>query len=147
MEDAGVWQEVLVFLILGVLPWIFVGVGAWLIWSAHRFLAKAEQVKAKVVAVHEQSNTCRSNDHKRVVTTFRPVFAITDQDGEVRQVETFLSSSAYDFAIGMERKIMIDPDEPTMARVPGFMTYAFGGILVAGGLVLGVICMLVLSAL
>ncbi|MEM9141152.1 MAG: DUF3592 domain-containing protein [Pseudomonadota bacterium] len=147
MDDAGIWLKIAVYLALGVLPWAFAGLGAWLIWSAHRFQAKARLVQATVSAVHEQISAPRSNDNTRIITSYRPVFSYTDTNGDVQQVETFLNSTAYNLEPGAEREILVTNEEPGMARLPGLLLYCFGAIFISGGLVFGIICLMALIAL
>ena len=89
MPEGG-WEQLVVWLLLGVLPWIFVVAGSWFLYRAHRFMSGAKRIAGSVKAVH--SSTSRKKDGQ-IVTAYRPVFIFTDADGSHREAETFLTST------------------------------------------------------
>ena len=144
MED-GSWEKLLVMLTLGVLPWVFVGIGGWLIWRTRRFTSRAIRLTGTVTGVHRSSSyNHNTNSHS---TTYQPVFTFTLPDGRQAEGKTFLASGSRNFAPGTTKEILVDPDRPETVRMPGFMLYGFGAIFVAGGAVFGIVCLFALSTI
>lgn len=146
MEDMGFWEKVAIYGMLGVLPWIFVGVGGWLLWSAHRFMGRAVRTTGTVLEVSRHVSTRTSNGSTRTSVTYKPLFEYTDPDGRTQRAETFLSSSSYNFTIGSDHEILIDPDGGSV-RMPGFWVYGFGGIFGGIGLVFAIAGIFALAAM
>ena len=144
MED-GSWEKLVVMLTLGVLPWVFVGVGAFLVWRARRFTARAIRLTGTVIGVHQSSSyNHNTNSHS---TTYQPVFAFTLPDGREAQGKTFLAASGRNFPVGTEKEILVDPDKPDTVRLPGFMLYGFGAIFAVAGLIFAVVSLFALSTI
>ncbi len=134
------WTGLLILVVLRVLPWIFVAVGAWLLFSAWRFLSGAERVRGRVRAV--RTSTARAQSGGGVTTTFRPIFTYTAPDGTEREAETATFSTTFDFAQGAEMDILVNPAEPGTARLPGAGNYALGGALLGIGLLFAIVGLL-----
>ena len=147
MQDAGFWEQAIVYFMMGVFPWIFVIAGIWLVWSAHQFMKNSYRVTGTVIGVHQSTSTSNSNGSRRTVTTYKPVFEYVDAGGLTQKAETFLYSTTYNFAKGEQREILVNPDTPDKARMPGFMIYGFGGIFIAIGSIFGIICIFALRAM
>ena len=146
MDGLGSWEKILIYFMLGILPWIFVAVGGWLLWSARNFMARAIRTRGRVLQVSQQTSTSSSNGTTRRTTTYKPLFEYTDPNGEIRKAETFLASTSYNYAIGSEHEILIDPEGGTV-RIPGFMIYGFGAIFAGIGLLFGIVGIFALSAM
>lgn len=138
MADGG-WEQILIYFMMGVLPWIFVAVGGWLIWQAYQFMGNVSRTMGTVKAVHQSTSTSGSGSDRRVVTTYKPVFEYQDASGLTQQGETFLHSTSYNFAVGEQREILVNPDFPGKVRMPGLMIYGFGALFVAIGLIFGIV--------
>ena len=140
------WETYLIYFMLGVFPWIFVAVGAWMIWSAHKFMQKAVRTRGTVVEVHRKTSTTSRDDSTRTVTTFQPVFEYQGEDGSTKRGLTWMASTSYNYAIGSEHEILVNPDDETV-RVPGFMIYGFGAIFGGIGLVVGIVGIFAIGAM
>lgn len=138
MEDMETWERVMLYATLIGLPWIFIGVGGWLVWSARRFMRRAIRTRGRVLHVTSRVSTSTSNGNTSTSVTYQPKFEYTDADGRTQQAQTFLSSSSYNFAIGSEHDILIDPQGGSV-RMPGFWVYGFGAIFAAFGLIFAVV--------
>lgn len=145
MQEQGFWEQALIFFMLGVLPWIFVGVGGYLIWSAHKFVQRSLKVTGTVVGVHEK--TSYNSDRNTRTTTYQPVFEYTLPDGRVAQGKTFISSTGRNFPVGTQKEILVDPDRPDTVRMPGFLVYGFGAIFLVLGLIFAVAGIFALRAM
>ncbi|MEM6622213.1 MAG: DUF3592 domain-containing protein [Pseudomonadota bacterium] len=117
-------------LLLYGLPWLFVAVGGGLLWRARRFMQVAQRVTGTVIRVGVHRSTGSNSG-----PTYKPVFEFHDPNGYRHEAETFLSASSYNFPIGQQREILVDPSEPTKCRIPGFWVYGFGAIFLVGGLI------------
>ncbi len=145
MEEGSFWEVTLKYFMLGVFPWIFVALGAWLMWSAHKFMRKALRATGTVVAVHEK--TSYSSSSNRRTTTYQPIFEYTLPDGRTVQGKTFLSASGRNWPVGTEKEILVDPDNPETVRIPGFLIYGFGGIFFVMGSLFGIAALFALRSM
>lgn len=146
MDDLGFWEKVLIYGMLGVLPWIFVAAGGWLLWSAHKFMGRAVKAKGTVLTVSRHVSTRTSNGGSRRSVTYKPTFEYTDPAGQTRRAETFLSSSGYNFEIGSQHEILIDPNGGSV-RMPGFWVYGFGALFAVIGLAFAIAGIFALAAM
>ena len=135
MGEMGFWEQTLIYFMLGVFPWIFVAVGAWLLWSAHQFMGRAQRTIGRVLHVTRQVSTSSDNGTS---VSYKPTFEYVDEAGNTRQGETFLASSSYNFDVGTEREILLDP-KTGQIRMPGWLIYGFGAIFAGIGLLFGIV--------
>ncbi len=142
----GGWETYLIYFMLGVLPWLFVAIGGWLLWSAHTFMKKAVPTRGIVVNVKRKISSSSSENSSGPTTTYCPVFEFSTPDGDTRQAETFLYSTSYNFEIGSLHDILVDP-AGGKARMPGFMIYGFGAIFAGIGLLFGIVGIFALGAM
>lgn len=138
MADGG-WEQILIYFMLGVLPWIFVVVGGWFIWDAYKFMGNVSRTIGTVTGVHQSTSTSGSGSDRRLVTTYKPVFEYEDRSGQTQKAETFIYSTSYNFGVGEQREILVNPDRPDKVKMPGLMIYGFGAIFVSIGLVFGIV--------
>lgn len=141
------WEKLLIYFLLGVLPWIFVVAGAWLVWSAHQFMSRAVKVRGTVVNVRTKMSTSSSSNSNRPVTSYQPEFEYVDAGGNKVRGATFLFSTSYNFPVGTEKEILADPENPDKVRMPGAMIYGFGAILAGVGLVFGIVGIFAIQAM
>ena len=132
------WDDLLLGFLMYGLPWSFVAVGGWLTWKAWSFMRHAERVKATVMDVKIQHGSTGTGSSRRHTMTYRPVFAYQDARGTDQRAETFLWSSSYNFDVGTTKEILVDPREPDVCRIPGFMIYGFGALFLLIGLLFGI---------
>ena len=143
--EGGSWEKLVVTLTLGVMPWIFVGIGGWLIWRARAFTRRAIRLTGTVVGVHQSTSYNSSTNSHR--TSYQPVFSFNLPDGRSAQGKTFLSASGRNFPVGTQKEILVDPENPDTVRLPGFMLYGFGAILLVAGLIVAVVSVFALSVI
>ena len=142
------WEQYLIYFMLGVFPWIFVAAGVWLMIRAHRFMKDARRATGRVVAVHQSTSYRSSNSGGgRRVTTYQPVFAYTAPDGSAHEARTAIYSTSYNFPVGSEHEILCNPATPDTVRMPGFWVYGFGGLFAAIGLVFGIVGIFAMQAM
>lgn len=143
MGDGG-WTDILMLFMLRVLPWLFVAVGAWLLFSAWRFLGGAERRHGRVVELHRSTSFRQSSQRtmsSQTVTSYKPVFEYEDDSGTAR-AETPTFSTRQNFPVGTEMDILVNRASPGVARLPGAGNYALGGALFGIGLVFGIVGLL-----
>ena len=139
MADTGFWEQALIYFMMGVMPWIFAGVGAWLLWGAHSFMKGATKTTGTVLSVRRSTSTSGSGADRRTSISYKPTFEYVDGAGRTQRAETFLSSSGYNYRIGEQREILVNPDTPEKVRMPGFMIYGFGAIFASIGVLFGIL--------
>ncbi|MEM7746289.1 MAG: DUF3592 domain-containing protein [Pseudomonadota bacterium] len=132
--ESGLW---LLFLILGLFPWILTGLGLWLVWTAWQFSQRALSVTARVVALNEERIPPRRPSGKETVLR-RPVFEYVAPDGSALRAEAFAPSPGYKLVVGARARIWVDPDLPEIARINSMAIYAPGLLLIGFGLITGV---------
>ena len=145
MDDSSSWEHWLTIFMLGVLPWIFVAVGAGLIWKAHSFMKSAIRLTGTVTGVYE--STSYNSDRNTYVTTYQPVFEFTLPDGRVAEGKTFISGTGRNFPVGTQKEVLVDPENTGTVRLPGFLIYGFGAIFLGIGLVFAVVGIFALRAM
>ena len=142
MGEDGTWIHLLTLLLLRVLSWIIAAVGAWMLYSTWKFLAAAEKRTGKVVEVHKSISINRSPRRGRsgpAVITYRPVFEYPGEGGAFERAETATYSTRFDFAVGSEHEILINPAAPGKAWMPGAGNYLIGAVLLGIGLIFGIL--------
>ena len=140
-------EQTIMIIVLGVLPWIFAAAGGYFLYSAYSFMKSAVRTTGRVTNVHQQTSTSSSGNSNRVVTTYKPVFEYVDKAGNTQSAETFLYSTSYNFDIGSQHEILINPEMPELARMPGIMVYGFGVLFLALGVIFGVVGIFALQAM
>lgn len=112
--------------------------GAGFLYSSYTFLQTAVSATGTVLSVETTRERKRNTDGDwEDSVTHQPTLRYTGVDGVERQVKTSMSSSNYDFVVGTEVSIYVDPGAPETVRINDFMSnWGFGGIFLAFGLIL-----------
>ncbi len=112
-------------------------VGAGLLYSSYSFLQTAVSATGTVVSVETIRERKRVTDGDwEDSVTHLPTVRYTGADGVQREVETAMRSSAYNFAVGSEVSIYVDPAAPETVRINDFMSnWGFCGIFLGFGLI------------
>lgn len=116
-------------------------VGAGLLYSSYTFQLTAVSAKATVLSVETFRERKRNTDGDwEDSVTHQPTLRYTGSDGVERDVVPTMKSSTYNFPVGTELDIYIDPSAPDTVRINDFMSnWGFGGIFLAFGLLFATI--------
>lgn len=107
--------------------------GGWLVADALRFAGVAEEATGTVIAVETVTTQGSGNEH----VSFVPTIRYTAGDGTVREAQTHVSSTSYDFAVGERVAVLYDPAAPGKVRVSGlFSLWALPAAFFVAGIVL-----------
>lgn len=129
MEASNSWWPILAQVIMFGIPLTSMGSGGLLLIKAYRFMGKARLATGTVVDVEE---TVSRNDDGHSTTHYTPVFEYAMPDGQVLRAKTFDSQSSRPI-VASQAEILVNPDMPDIARMPGFKNYGSGAMLLAIG--------------
>ncbi len=104
--------------------------GGYLTKVAYTFNETAVEVLGTVISVEV--------NHSDDSTTYKPTFRFLDVQGRKYTVQTYISSSSYDYNVGQKVSILYDPNDPSNIRINSwFSIWGMGLILfVIGAVVL-----------
>ncbi len=103
--------------------------GGYLTKAAYTFNKTAVEVLGTVISLEV--------NHSDDSTTYKPTIRFLDVQGQKHTVQTYISSSSYDYDIGQKVSILYDPDSPNNIRINSwFSIWGFGLILFVTGAVI-----------
>lgn len=121
----------LVFIGVSLMAFVFVGVGAWKVWSAYHFAKTALKVQGTFVGYHEvlsDSNMRDGYGFRTKVSSTYPMFTYTDAAGHQHHATGTDLVVFHWLESGDTVDVLVSPDDPGNARL-GSMYYLYG----AGG--------------
>ena len=127
----------LLFFVLGA---IGILVSIYLYSNVRSFLSEAEKVDGTVIKLVKKTSTKRvsgiGNDDRstrtRTSTTFAPVVAFTDHQGQKHEVQSTMSSSSPAYSVKQKVTVYFQKDNPQQAKIDSFFDL-WGAVTVMGG--------------
>ncbi len=104
--------------LLGLVGLALTVYGGWLLTDAIRFAAVARPATGTVVSVE----TVNTREAGNAGVSFLPTIRYQSAAGAIREAETQVSSTAYDFRTGETVEILYDPARPGEVRIPGLFS-------------------------
>jgi hypothetical protein len=128
-----------VFILVSLIGFVFIGAGAWKMWSAYNFAKTAEKTQGTFIGYHEvlrDPTVSNINRFKRKVKETYPIFVYTDAKGQTHHI------TGKDVIVFQRLKnsddvdVLVSPDDPENARLgAAYYLYGGGGFLSLSGLV------------
>ncbi len=118
--EAPLWVILLTAIMAFGVPLLFLSFGIWMFTKTRRFMANAQQINATVVDIGEN----RRFDEGVMHTDYLPVYEYRSMTGGMERATAFRSVNARP-DIGDQHAILINPNEPGVARYSAWAGYAF----------------------
>lgn len=116
------------FACVSLMAFVFLGVGAWKVWSAYNFAKTAVKVQGTFIGYHEvlrDSTVTDSHGFKTKVSATYPMFAYTDAAGRTHHITGTEVVVFRWLKNGDPVDVLVSPDDPENARL-GSMYYLYG---------------------
>jgi hypothetical protein len=127
-----------VFILVSLIGVVFIGVGAWKMWSAYNFAKTAEKTQGTFTGYHEvlvNPTVPDSDGFKHKVKETYPMFAYTDAKGQAHHITGQDVIVFQNLKSGDPVDVLVSPDDPENARLgSAYHLYGGGGFLSLGGL-------------
>jgi len=127
-----------VIILLCLMGSVFVGAGAWKIWSAFCFAQSAQKVQGTFIGYHDvmaDSTIKDSSGFKIKVEETYPLFAYCDNKGQTHNITGSDLIVWQWLKSGDQVDVLVSPDDPENARLAApYYLYGSGGFLSLGGL-------------
>ncbi len=113
-ERQASWR---VWVLIFLLPVLFLIAAAILAWDSYAFVARAERTTGVVVKVYSWEGW---NPWDRATTDYSPVFRYRFSDGKMTEASTGQSSPNWNYEIGSQHEILFNPDIKTDVKQNNF---------------------------
>lgn len=146
MAGDGFLATTVVALFLGVVPAGLVGIGLVALIGKRRFVRRAHRTTGIVVSLEREVPGRPKNEvGKFGRPAWRPEFRYTDAAGRELTARTARATVAFNFPVDSEQTILVDPENPKIADIPGAGYYAMPILQIVSGIVFGLVGVCILG--
>lgn len=104
-----------IWVLIFLLPTLFLGAGLLLAWDTYGFISKAERTTGEVVKVYAWPSSTPG-----AAKDYSPIMRYRFSDDDITEASTGQSSPNWNYAIGSKHEILFDPSVKSDVRLNNF---------------------------